>query len=72
MARDRTSKTDPLLKTFILFTPNKESKWCKKPVPDVACDPIEWAIKAPIGAYEVKVTVGDAEKRVGYSLTVNG
>jgi hypothetical protein len=70
-ARDRTTKSDPLLKNFILFSPNKASKWCKKPVPDVACEPVEWSIKAPVGTYETKITVGDSEKRVGYSMTVN-
>jgi len=59
------------LKNFIMFPPDKKSAWCTKPVPDVPCDPVEWSIKAPIGKYDVKITVGDADKAVGYALTVN-
>jgi len=28
-------------------------------------------LEAPIGKYDVKVTVGDAEKSLAYALTVN-
>jgi hypothetical protein len=54
-----------------MFPPDPTSLQCKKPNPDVVCDPVEWSIRVPRGKYEVKMTVGDAEKKLGYSLTVN-
>lgn len=71
-ARNRASQPDELLRSFIMFPPDPSSLQCKKPNPDVVCDPVEWSIKVPRGKYDVKMTVGDAEKKLGYSLTVNG
>jgi hypothetical protein len=28
-------------------------------------------LKVPLGRYDVKITVGDAERKVGYSILVN-
>jgi len=54
-----------------MFPPYKTTHWCTKPQPDVVCDPVEWSVKVPVGKYTVKVTCGDSDKSVHYSLTVN-
>jgi len=35
MTRDRIDQPDTLLKNLIMFPADKNSKWCKKPNPDV-------------------------------------
>lgn len=62
------SQADPLLANFILFPPYKTTPWCTKPNPDVVCDPVEWSIDLPAGRYDVKVTIGDAEKASVYNM----
>lgn len=54
-----------------MFAPDPTSLQCKKANPDVACEPVTWSINVPNGKYDVKITVGDAERKVGYSITVN-
>jgi len=71
MTRERSNQPDPLLKTLIMFPPDPQSLQCKQANPDVSCEPVDWSIKVPVGKYDLKLTVGDAEKKVGYSITVN-
>lgn len=55
-----------------MFPPDPSSALCTSPTPTVVCDAADWSIKVPKGKYDVKITVGDAEKDAGYSITVNG
>jgi len=50
-ARNRASQPDELLRSFIMFPPDPTSLQCKKPNPDVVCDPVEWSIAVPRGKY---------------------
>lgn len=70
--RDRQGQDDPLLKSLIMFPPDPSSVQCKKPNPDVTCEPVDWSITVPEGKYEVKITIGDSERKIGYSIKVNG
>jgi len=51
-----------------MFPPAKRSKWCTKSNTDTVCDSATWSMKVPIGKYDVKLTIGDAEKKMGYSI----
>lgn len=53
-----------------MFNPAKDSFFCKD-TSKVICDDIEWSVKLKNGVYDVKITVGDAEKMSFYGLTVN-
>ena len=37
----------------------------------MSCEPVEWHIKVPNGKYDVKVIIGDATVKTGYSISVN-
>lgn len=69
--RSRQAQPDPLLANLILFPPYKTTPWCKKANPDVVCDPVDWSIDLPVGKYDVKVSIGDAEKAAVYNMQIN-
>jgi hypothetical protein len=60
MGRSRGLNPDILLDNFIMFPPDTHTSMCKKPNPDIACEPTEWSFAVENGKYNVKITVGDA------------
>lgn len=72
-SRDKSIQPDELLANLIMFPPNEHNHLCTKVNPDVPCATNEWTIKVShIGPYNVKITIGDAERVSINSITVNG
>jgi len=59
------------METLAHFPASPYSKYCKKDKPDMICDKVDWSVKAGLGQFVVKVSIGDPTINSKVDLSIN-